>query len=360
MSYKNFTKIILVIIFTTFLFNLFLWIFFTGQILKNERDFGHGDLARLGYIKILPALTEQRSTIEKHIELEEYINEKEKGKVDILTIGDSFFNKGGGYYFQDGIVSEYNKTVLNIKCIPGYEALEMLLVLINTGLLDEISPKMVVIESVGRYCIDRYGKEINIYNDKYKISKDDFLKNYTINKNKKNNVSSFFDPRMYQFNAKYIISNIKAYKFPTKESKVGILDLDYPLFTNPKNEKKLLFYNEDIINIAAVNYDSVKTMNNNFNNVAEILDIKNIKFVFMPAVDKYDLYYPHVASNNKIDNPLFTYLRLLDKKYIFIDTKEILQKSLNKGEKDIYWNDDTHWSWKGGSLVWKELVNHVE
>ena len=37
--------------------------------------------------------------------------------------------------------------------------------------------------------------------------------------------------------------------------------------------------------------------------------------------------------------------------YVFINTKQILREMLAEDEMDVYWQDDTHWSWKAQQRV---------
>jgi hypothetical protein len=47
----------------------------------------------------------------------------------------------------------------------------------------------------------------------------------------------------------------------------------------------------------------------------------------------------------------FELLRPQLKEYRFIDTKKLLVEEVNKGEKDVYYSDDTHWSWKAAKKI---------
>jgi hypothetical protein len=47
-------------------------------------------------------------------------------------------------------------------------------------------------------------------------------------------------------------------------------------------------------------------------------------------------------------------LRPLKKEYIFIDTKKILSPLLKQGVKDLYYSDDTHWSYKASEAIAKD------
>ena len=63
----------------------------------------------------------------------------------------------------------------------------------------------------------------------------------------------------------------------------------------------------------------------------------------MPCVDKYNLYSDYVVNNPYPRSIFFEKLRMLPKKYFFIDTKAILAAKLCKGEKDVFYADETHW-----------------
>lgn len=76
----------------------------------------------------------------------------------------------------------------------------------------------------------------------------------------------------------------------------------------------------------------------------------------MPAVDKYNLYSPYIVSNKYPQSIFFEYLETLPKNYVFINTKKILLEELKKGEKDIFYADDTHWSYKANDII----INDIE
>jgi hypothetical protein len=71
----------------------------------------------------------------------------------------------------------------------------------------------------------------------------------------------------------------------------------------------------------------------------------------MPPADKYTIYSEYIANNPYPPSTFFELLRPLPKKYIFVDTKAVLSQAVKNGEKDIYYSDDTHWSWKASKLI---------
>ena len=125
---------------------------------------------------------------------------------------------------------------------------------------------------------------------------------------------------------------------------------------NTEIKNKLLFYFGDIKKFGNSNIDYIDILNNNLNQISDILDEKNIKLIFMPNVDKYNLYSEYVLEKEKYPkSKFFEELRLKQKNYIFIDTKKILKVLVDKGVKNIYYPDGTHWSNIGRS----EVVNNM-
>ncbi len=325
------------------LYHAIVWFSLTSKLLDVPAPYQVGDLARIGYQLPSVHLRVREDTLpKKHIEFDEWKGEQ----IDLITIGDSFSNGGAGgqnRYYQDFIATQHNLTVMNINpSLFGENYLQAITALLSTGLLDEIKPKAVLIESVGRYTLGRFAKKIKwdqnitrneLYND---------LKNgkWGDGKPKKEDLS-FISTANYKlplYNLYYQFSPnafdySNAYKLP----------LNQPMFS-VKAASTLLVYEHDITSLGSINLKSVALMNDNFNRLADILASKNIKLVYMIAVDKYDLYHDHIANNHYGKNLLFDRLRPMEKRYTFIDTKAILEKKVQKGIKDIYYADDTHWS----------------
>ena len=124
---------------------------------------------------------------------------------------------------------------------------------------------------------------------------------------------------------------------------------------NTKTQNKLLFFSGDLDNTNFTK-NSIQDLNNNLNKISNILIQKNIKLVFMPNVNKYNLYSKYIIDQKKYPKSnFFEQMRLQNKNFIFIDTKKILTNLLDKGFKNVYFPDDTHWSDIGSSAV----VDHL-
>jgi hypothetical protein len=137
-------------------------------------------------------------------------------------------------------------------------------------------------------------------------------------------------------------------------SKTIVRELSAPFFTS-KDQRKLLFYRDDITKIPLSTPQLVSLLNDNLNTVADLLRKKGIQFYFMPCVDKYNLYSDFIVDNPYPRSTFFEELRKLQKRYTLIDTKAMLLPGLVKGEQDVYYPDDTHWSWKASEKIFSEI-----
>ena len=102
-------------------------------------------------------------------------------------------------------------------------------------------------------------------------------------------------------------------------------------------------------------------VNQNLNTAARLLKAKGITLIFFVAADKSDLYYPYILNKKgRSQNPFFQKMRdVQGKEYTYIDTLPILRQALERGEKDVYWLDDLHWSHKGIKIFCDELVKYI-
>jgi len=350
---KFFIKIIILVLIGFISFHLIIWELFTKQILNTKEKYYVGDLARLSYQKdsIFIRKLHDNTLNKKHIEL----NISKNQIADIITIGDSFSNgvtHGKNPYYQDYITNELNISVLNIAPYPfNQNYIERINSLLNNGFLKKAKTKIIIIESIQRQCINRFAVDIN-WN--YSLSQKDFFKYYKENtptlKNKEDGII-FINDGNYKF-----IRNLYFYSksdSPSNISTVYQATLNQNMFS-VKASNSLLFYSEDIINYYLSNSKAFEKINKNLNKLAKKLKKQKISLIFMPAVDKYTLYYPYIKNNNLPNNNFFETMDSLKKDYYFVNTKKMLSTLLPK-TKDLYYADDTHWSYKASKHIIKNI-----
>lgn len=346
-----FVSMFVLILFGTF--HLWTWETYTKDLLAPEASIHAGDLARIGYHYNSLQLRKTEVTLpHKHIQSAQWDGEN----ADVVTFGDSFsIGAAGGKnpYYQDFIASENNLTVLNIERdthVKDEEFLNDLIGIINSGFLEDIKAKILVVESVERMALLRMAHDLDWDKTTSIAEVKQGLKSNA--KSKEAEKISIINPGNYKFflyNFYYQFSpdafgKSAAHRYPLNKK-----------FFNSKQPDTLLFYNQDITSLGMITSENIQKMNENLNHLAGLLDKKNIKLIFMLPVDKYDLYYPYIINNKYEKNNFFDLFRLYDKHYTFIDTKKILTPLLANNVRDVYYGDDTHWSYKASEAVVRSI-----
>lgn len=337
------------------LIHLAIWKLWTEDLLTGKYD--GGDLARLSYCAGSKMRRHNSDDLpRRHVEMQDYAG----GPVDVVTIGDSFSQGGGGglnRYYQDYIATVNTASVLNIapyedrpdprRFVDPYNPVRTLIILINSGYLDKIRPRYVLLESVQRACGFRLGHELDFSETRAL----DILEQYY-----RRRQPAFEKPPAQPFvnngNAKFVYHNVLRL-FGRQSGLVRMAELDRPFFS-VHNARSLLFVKEDLMFIPTIaGAETNQKINANLNSLSEMLAKKNIRLYFMPIVDKYDLYYDYITRPQNKPSDFFEQMRRLPKRYVLVDTKQILQERLKNGEKDVYFADDTHWSWKAPKAIFE-------
>ena len=355
---RRYRRLVLFIFWYVILFvagNYALWKLRTEVLLTTKYD--GGDLARMGYIT---GVKDYRKKIDdlprRHLEMRGFHGQP----VDILVIGDSFSNGGGegrNCYYQDYIATINNATVVNVFPYPtgdfimAFQPVSTLAVLYNSGYLDLMKPKCILIQSAERYCTPRFGLPLrftatatidairNQYKDQY-MSLDYLPKVGFIND------GNF---KYLYYNFLYLFSD-NAFRRLVYQKR-----LSRPLF-NAGDGKTLVFHGDDLQNLSLATPEYIQSMNDNLNRLSDILKAKGIKLYFMPVVDKYNLYREFIIDNPHPKSTFFEQFRPLPRRYTLIDTKEILLERLKRGEKEIFHSDDTHWTWRASQAIFEKVL----
>lgn len=331
-------------------FHFLTWKLATEDILSNN-NYDGGDQVRTGYVSGSRQYRKISFDLPKrHIEFSEYHGQP----VDVVTVGDSFSNvcgMGRNYYYQDYIASINNLTVLNIGIYKdkigdtsNLNPFATLVVLANSGLLEKIKPRYVVLESAERFCVERMagGIDLDMKADPAFVNDP---RHYITYSSKVPKVSFMNDG-----NFKYLYYQFR-YRFSDHPTgMVYVKPLSRPLFS-AKKDSNLVFFRDDFESVAKATPETIQRLNTNLNLVADKLRRMGITLYFMPAVDKYGLYSKFILNNKLPKSTFFEELRPLPKRYEFIDTKAILLPELERGERDIFFADDSHWTWKASEKI---------
>ena len=83
---------------------------------------------------------------------------------------------------------------------------------------------------------------------------------------------------------------------------------------------------------------------------------KGIKFIFMVAVDKYDLYQNEIVENPYPKKRVMEDIdRIIGNSPHLLLSKKFLLPLIEKGEKDVFLFNDTHWSYKASRVIADEI-----
>ncbi|ABL01923.1 conserved hypothetical protein [Candidatus Ruthia magnifica str. Cm (Calyptogena magnifica)] len=344
MKEKKYLYIFSLLIILLIGFHFITWNLITKEFFIHKENIDVGDLGRMSYLsKSLTLRKNKQNLPNKHIQYNDNV------EIDILTIGDSFsYGKGGGNnkYYQDYIATTQNLKVMNIQP-SGKGYIETILILSSNGILDKLNPKSIILQSVENGAVDRYAKIIDWDIGLKNISTSFLDKKYSHSKPNPSFINNLnYNALLYSLLYKYDDNAIF--------SKTYITPLIKNLFSC-EDKDRLLFYYKDLESLSKSNNKSIDLLNKNLNKLQKILSEKNINLYFMPSVDKYNLYSKYIQHNKYQQSAFFEILRPLKKEYNFIDTKMILEEMLDNNISDVYYCDDTHWSFKASEEIFKQV-----
>ena len=94
--------------------------------------------------------------------------------------------------------------------------------------------------------------------------------------------------------------------------------------------------------------------------LAKWLKERGVKLIGLPSTDKLDFYDDDIINKNQYPKPLFfEKMRILDKNYIYVDSKKILKENTSN-IKDVYFYDDTHCSPVASKIIANKIKSEIE
>ncbi|MEO2147945.1 MAG: hypothetical protein ABGW56_02690, partial [Flavobacteriaceae bacterium] len=155
MKEKKYSYIFTLLIVLFIGFHFVTWNFVTKELFTNKDNMDVGDLGRMSYLtKSLTLRRNEQNLPLKHVQYNDNV------EIDVITIGDSFSNggsAGSNKYYQDYIATIQNLEVMNIKARMG-GFIETVLILDSNGILDELNPKIIILQTVERSAISRFSE----------------------------------------------------------------------------------------------------------------------------------------------------------------------------------------------------------
>lgn len=135
--------------------------------------------------------------------------------------------------------------------------------------------------------------------------------------------------------------------------------LDAPLFTCQGKESDLYFYSDQAKRPKAEDVIAALDVKDALVSLARK---RGVELIFMVCPDKLGLYRNHISG---ID-PKFDFSSFLDimesegRADNVVNMKRILLPYVDRGEKDLYYCNDTHWSYKSAEISAKTLEREIK
>lgn len=259
---------------------------------------------------------------------------------NIMTCGDSFSSQG--LYGYQNYMSLHGFHIINYYPYGPlrWNSFQSAYDLMNLGYVDSSKVKVLVIESVERYL---FGRLSNLEFTHKKLAEKDEDINHT-----KDDVWSLSEAKTYlDFQL-----GLKNDENPVKQ-----LELKKQLFSGTRG-RSLYFYYHDITQGFSIPKESYNQVRANIDSLYDKAASKGIELLILICPDKYDMYQDYVENNpypRKSINEDFR--KIVGCREDIIIGKEVLLPYIQSGEKDMYYFDDSHWSYKSAKIIADTLTN---
>jgi len=305
------------------------------------------DISDLGYLALIPFGVEYSQMISEH-EMKDTlfikVNHTEELRnihVNVLTVGDSFSQQGSAGY-QNYMPGE-GISVANCRRSLYESPIQYACNILDWGVVDSTNIDVLVVEVVERDFALNIGsfKESKVEVPEPESTSDEVVGSA--------NVWSLLRARdfvLYRFAGRSPVYQVT-------------LDKDY---FNSKEPRSLYFYYVDVANGLTIDEALRPKVKEVFDLLTRKAHERGIKLILMMPVDKYDLYQDYIVDNQyphpkRINEDVREILGDVPEVML---CKDCLLPLIEKGEKDVFLFDNSHWSYKGSEAVGKELSRRVK
>ena len=261
----------------------------------------------------------------------------------IFTHGDSFSDQGIIGY-QNYLSHFINDRVVNIKYTYGGEnQINTALSLLNSGVIDSTNCSVYIMQVVGVNLIRRLNRiDFDVLYEFPEIEDDSQINEGIRNDTELYNLCSFIRLRLN-------------YQNPAN---IQVLKDDF--FTHRRYSRKLITYFSDM-SFVRIEESAIETAKENLILLKEKFTEKGIKFIFLIATDKYDVYRPFLADDSLPVNTVtdgFNTTNIPD--VYIINPKSTFQEMIHNGQKDLYMVHDSHWSYIASEVIARKLYDIID
>lgn len=304
------------------------------------------DVSDLGYLALIPFGVEYSQSL-KEYEMKDTlfikVNHTEELRnihANVLTVGDSFSQQGSAGY-QNYMPGE-GISVANCRRSLYESPIQYASNILDWGVVDSTNIDVLVVEVVERDFALSIG---NYKESKVEVPEPESTSDEVVGSANEWSLLRARDFILYRFGGRSPVYQVT-------------LDKDY---FNSKEPRSLYFYYVDVTNGLTIDEALRPKVKEVFDLLTRKAHERGIRLILMMPVDKYDLYQDYI-----VDNPYPPKRVNDDVREIFGDIPEVmlckdcLLPLIEKGEKDVFLFDNTHWSYKGSEAVGKELCRRVK
>lgn len=328
-----------------------LWLFFVGITAYYQLYVAPnmvGDLAGLGKIPTRawqsdPTDTTMTDTLYRDVTDAEELRHAKK---EVLVCGDSF-SQLGEVGWNSYLAKMIGRDVLNYKSASGIlpNPLQTAYELMRDGYVDSTTVKTFIVESVERSLLQRISEFAPASHTLAltAVGGGDDLESNTAGSS----------------GASWSLTEAKNWLLLRLgvRNRVRSVTLSKPFFSGIYPDK-LLYYRDDIkgnFSIPQTGEPVVKAVVDSLFNMA---GKRGVKLLLLIAPDKYDLYQDYVIDNRYPRKTINEDLRrIVGEREDVIIAKELLLPQVKAGEKDVYKQNDTHWSFTAAKQVATHIFN---
>ena len=319
-----------------------LWVGLTAYVSIGVIPRCSGDLGQLALIPFGEAYDQTLSRLERTDTLFTTFQDEDEvrqGKVDVLTVGDSFsqFSNTGyqNYLAIKGV------DIANFARYYMFNPVQKVADLLRFGYVDSTNVKLIMLEVGERRLTEHFGA-VAFDN----VSMRQAPKKNVVKDNGKWSLSRTRDYLYYRLN----VNNINP---------VLTASLDRCFFSS-EQPRKLYFYRDEIEQGVSISEQEAIKIKKKLEELNVLAKESGVEVMMIVPPDKYDVYQAYITDNpyprKTINEDLEQWIG--DCPDIVL-LKESIEPLVDKGEKDVYLFNDTHWSFKAQQAAAEQIYRRL-
>jgi hypothetical protein len=153
-------------------------------------------------------------------------------------------------------------------------------------------------------------------------------------------------PKAMNVNMKYLAYKLfYALDLKGQQPITNLYEVDRPLFAEGDGRRFLSHIGDLRNQVLAERPGWMEKMHENFNRLAKLLKQDGITLHVMISPNKLTVYQPYLTDKSVPRSIFFDRMRsFTDREYEFVDTEKVITDLIARGEKDVYFAGDSHWS----------------